>query len=134
MADRLEAFRKHILDGASELPPDTEIQFRKMFGGMGAYARGRFFAATFPEGFALKFSPQECERRRERRHKAPGAVPPHHEPRETTSSYVTVPPAVLADPVQLREWVEASIAYVQTLPVPKRKKKKTAPEFPMTER
>src|SRR5512140_2786842 len=100
MADRLEAFQNYILDGASELPPDTEIEFRKMFGGMGAYARGRYFASTCAEGFALKFSPQECQQRM----KTPGALPLQHEPGVTTQGYVVVPPAVLADPPRLREW------------------------------
>lgn len=117
MADRLEAFKTHILDGASELPPDVEIEFRKMFGGMGAYARGRFFASTCQEGFALKFSPEECETRL----KMPGAMTLQHTPGVVERGYVVVPPGVIADPAALREWVEASAAYVQTLPVPIRK-------------
>ena len=119
MADRLEEFRNAIRDGASELPPDTEIEFRKMFGGMGAYARGRYFASTCAEGFALKYSDEECASRL----KTPGAIPLQHEPGVTTRGYVVVPAAVVADQAKLREWVEASIGYVMTLPVPKRKKR-----------
>ena len=119
MADRLEDYQNAILDGASELPPDTEIEFRKMFGGMGAYARGRYFSSTCTEGFALKYSDEECERRL----KIPGAIPLQHEPGVTSRGYVVVPAAVVADKAQLREWVEASIAYVMTLPAPKKKKR-----------
>ena len=122
MADRLDAFQNHILDGASELPPDTEIEFRKMFGGEGAYARGRYFASTCTEGFALKYSDEECARRL----KTPGAIPLQHTPGEITRGYVVAPAAVVADKARLREWVEASIAYVMTLPAPKRKKKRMA--------
>lgn len=119
MPDRLQEFQNHILDGAANLPPDTEIEFRKMFSGMGAYARGRYFAATHDSGFSLKYSPQECERRRS----LAVAGPIRRGSGETTSTYVDVPPAVLANPAQLRDWVEASIAYVQSLPAPKRKTK-----------
>lgn len=119
MPDRLEDFKTHILDGASELPPDMDIEFRKMFGGMGAYARGRYFASTCSEGFALKFSPEQCAERL----KVKGALPLQHEPGVTTQGYVVVPPGVLADRPSLRDWVETSIAYVQTLPPPRRKKK-----------
>jgi TfoX/Sxy family transcriptional regulator of competence genes len=119
MPDRLEQFQAYIRDGVSNLPPDIELEFRKMFGGMGAYARGRFFAATFDGGFSLKFGPEE----RERRLKMIGKDTPMPAPDESSKSYVPVPTAVREDPEQLREWVEASIAYVQTLPVPKRKTK-----------
>jgi TfoX/Sxy family transcriptional regulator of competence genes len=118
MPDRLSDFQSQILAGASSLPPDVDIEFRKMFGGMGAYARGRYFASTCTEGFALKFSPDECETRL----KVKGALPLQHEPGVTSKGYVVVPQGVLADPAKLREWVEASIAYVQTLPLPKRKR------------
>src|SRR5262245_18630156 len=113
MPDRLEQFQSQIRDGASNLPPDVDIEFRKMFGGMGAYARGRFFASTCQEGFALKYAPEECARRL----KEPGALPLQHEPGVTTQGYVVVPPKVVTDKAKLREWVEASIAYVQTRPL-----------------
>lgn len=119
MVDRIEEFKALILDGAAELPPDVEIEFRKMFGGIGAYARGRFFATTCAEGFALKLADEDIEALL----KEPGAMMLQHTPGIVERHYVVVPPGVVADKSKLRGWIERSIAHVQTLPLPKRKKR-----------
>lgn len=117
---RLEAFQSHILDGASDLPPDIEIEFRRMFGGMGAWARGRIFATTWEGGLALKLSAKDQAGFRAE----PGAENLSFTPGVVEHKYMTVPEQVLADSRKWRAWVERSVDYVLTLPLPDKRRRK----------
>jgi TfoX/Sxy family transcriptional regulator of competence genes len=119
MTDRLEQFENAIRDGADNLPPDIELAFRKMFGGMGAYARGRMFATTSGMGWALKLSPEHIEELL----KVDGARYLEHTPGIIERQYVVPPPQIVTNRVEWQKWVERSIAYAQTLPLPKKRKR-----------
>jgi TfoX/Sxy family transcriptional regulator of competence genes len=120
MPDRLVQFENDIRDGADNLPPDIELGFRKMFGGMGAYTRGRIFAVTSDRGWALKLAPEDIEELL----KVEGARYLEHTPGIVERKYVVPPPKLVNDLKQWQKWVERSIAYAQTLPLPKKRSKK----------
>lgn len=105
-----------ILAGA--VPPDLNVTFRPMFGGLFAYADGKPFASLSDVGLALKFVGSE--------HDAmlalPGAAPLRYEPHQPASkSYVVIPEPMLSEPDELRSWV---IRSVSSLPA-KRARKRT---------
>ncbi len=55
--DKKEKFKliQHALEDAMPYPPEAmDLLFRPMFGGVGAYVRGRFFAIIASSGLALK--------------------------------------------------------------------------------
>jgi len=94
-----------ILEAAA--PPDLELAFRPMFGGIMGYAGGKVFASLSDVGLALKFAGTD--------HAAllavPGAKPLQYEPGQPVSkSYVVVPDAMLADRDDLRAWTVRSAA------------------------
>ena len=119
----LETMREAVELAAENLPPDIELTFRSMFGGMGASARGRMFASLSNIGLALKLPESEhAELLKEE-----GAAYLQYEPDAPVSkSYVVVPTGFLADTTRLAPWVEKSVKYALTLPLPA-KKKKAAP-------
>lgn len=85
--------------------PDIELSFRRMFGGIMGYAAEVVFASLSDVGLALKFSGSEHERALA----LPGAKPLQYEPGAPASkSYVVLPPEVIADSVQLHDWIGAS--------------------------
>lgn len=92
---------------AAAAPPDLELAFRPMFGGIMGYAEGKAFASLSDVGLALKAAGAD--------HAAllalPGAAPLRYAPDQPPSkSYVLVPPALLADPDALRPWIARSAA------------------------
>lgn len=98
-------------------PPDLEVTFKPMFGGLFAYADGKPFASLSDVGLALKFVGGE--------HAAmlshPGAAALRYEADQPASkTYVVVPDAVLSEPDQLRSWVIRSIAGLPAKRAPKR--------------
>lgn len=94
-----------VLETAS--PPDLELMFRSMFGGIMGYAAGQAFASLSNRGLALKMSGAN--------HLAltavPGVVPLRYEPDDPPSkTYLLVPDAMLSDPDSLRPWIARSAA------------------------
>jgi len=88
-------------------PPELELTFRPMFGGIMGYASGKVFASLSDVGLALKLSGDD--------HAAllavEGAKPLQYEPGTPISkSYVVVPEAMLGNPEQLRGWIARSAA------------------------
>ena len=89
-----------ILQAAA--PPDLELTFRPMFGGILAYVEGKAFASLFDGGLGLKLAGDD--------HAAllalPGAKPLQYEPNAPPSkTYVVVPDSLLDDPAALRPWI-----------------------------
>ena len=104
-----------ILAGAT--PPDLEVTFRPMFGGIFAYADGNPFASLSDIGLALKFAGSE----RDAMLALPGAAPLRYEPDQPASkSYVVVPEPMLSEPDQLRAWVIRSVSSLPAKRVGKR--------------
>jgi len=88
-------------------PPDLELAFRPMFGGIMAYAEGKAFASLSNVGMAIKAKgPLFAEFLA-----VEGAAPLRYEPNAPPSkSYVTVPETMLADRATLRDWIARAAA------------------------
>ena len=91
----------------SAAPPELELAFRPMFGGIMAYAEGKAFASLSNVGMALKAKgPLFAEFLT-----VEGAAPLRYEPNAPPSkSYVTVPETMLADREALRDWIARASA------------------------
>ncbi len=86
-------------------PPDLELAFRPMFGGIMGYAKGKVFVSLSDVGLALKLSAAD----REALLAIPGSKPLQYEPDQPPSkSYVVVPEAMLSAPDMLRTWITRS--------------------------
>lgn len=104
-----------ILAGAA--PPDLDITFRPMFGGLFAYADGKPFASLSDVGLALKFAGGD----RDAILALPGAEPLRYEPDQPASkSYVVIPEPMLSEPDELRSWVIRSVSGLQPKRIRKR--------------
>jgi TfoX/Sxy family transcriptional regulator of competence genes len=83
-------------------PPDLDLSFRPMFGGILAYLDGKAFASLSNVGLALKLAGADHAELLA----LPGAKPLQYEPNSPPSkSYVTVPETMLDDPATLRTWI-----------------------------
>lgn len=110
-----------VLEAAN--PPDLELTFRPMFGGIMGYAAGKTFASLSNRGLALKMTGED--------HVAlsalPGVAPLRYEPDDPASkSYLLVPDEMLSDPDGLRPWIARSAAGLK--PSTKKPRKKAAKE------
>ena len=84
------------------VPPDLDVAFRPMFGGIMAYADGKPFASLSDVGLGLKLTGGE----RDAMLALPGAAPLRYGPDQPPSKlYVLVPEAMLSEPDRLRPWV-----------------------------
>jgi TfoX/Sxy family transcriptional regulator of competence genes len=98
-------------------PPDLELRFRPMFGGIMAYANDKPLASLSNVGLAVKAPPALMAEFLSE----PGAVPLRYEPDAPVSkSYVVAPPAVLADREALRDWIVRAVAGLAAAAKPKR--------------
>lgn len=98
-------------------PPDLEVTFRAMFGGIMAYAEGKPFVSLSDVGLAVKLWGDAHSELLA----APGAKPLQYDPSQPVSkSYVVVPEAMLNDRDALRGWLKRSVA---NLPVKTAKKR-----------
>ena len=94
-----------VVEAAS--PPDLELGFRPMFGGIFGYAAGQAFASLSNVGVALKMTGAD--------HSAlsavPGVKPLRYEPDDPPSkTYLLIPDAMVSDPDGLRSWIARSAA------------------------
>jgi len=102
-------------------PPDLELVFRPMFGGIIAYARGKPLASLSNIGLALKAPPAL----RTEFLDTPGAKPLQYESDSPPSkSYVVVPPAIMADGEALRGWIVKAVDGLAATPAKKTKAKR----------
>ncbi|MDB5693057.1 MAG: hypothetical protein JWO81_2120 [Alphaproteobacteria bacterium] len=92
---------------ADAAPPELELAFRPMFGGIMAYAEGKAFASLSDVGMAVKAKgPLMVEFLA-----VEGAQPLRYKPGAPPSkSYVTVPDAMLDDRDALRDWLVRAAA------------------------
>ena len=114
----LQTMRDAVELAAENLPPDIELTFKSMFGGMGASVRGRMFASLSNVGLGLKL-PTDAQPELLKHEGA--AYLQYDADAPVSKSYVVVPSAFLTDTALLAPWVERSIAYALTLPAPKKK-------------
>jgi len=86
--------------------PDLELAFKPMFGGILAYVAGKPCASLSDVGLALKLAGPAQEELLA----MAGAERLRYAPDQPASkTYIVVPPALLADPGQLRAWIGRSI-------------------------
>lgn len=92
---------------ADAAPPELELAFRPMFGGIMAYAEGKAFASLSNMGMALKAKgPLMAELLA-----AEGAEPLRYRPQDPPSkSYVMVPDDLLDDRDLLQDWIARAAA------------------------
>lgn len=109
---------QRAIRAAADPALEPDLEFRKMFGGMAAYAHGRTFALLSSVGLALKLPPElKADLLTE-----PGARPLQFEEGGVVfKQYVIVPDEIVQDPEKLSYWIEESTRYVATLPLKARK-------------
>lgn len=94
-------------------PPDLELAFKPMFGGIMVYADGKAFASLSDVGLALKAPPALMTELLT----TPGAAPLRYKPDAPASkSYVVAPDALLADREGLRTWIVKAAAALAAAP------------------
>jgi TfoX/Sxy family transcriptional regulator of competence genes len=109
---------KAVMEAAS--PPDLELGFRPMFGGIMGYASGQVFASLSNVGLALKMTGADHATLSQ----VPDVKPLRYEPDDPPSkSYLLLPSAMLSDPDNLRFWITRSVAGLK--PSTKKPRKKT---------
>jgi TfoX/Sxy family transcriptional regulator of competence genes len=109
---------KAVMEAAS--PPDLDLSFRPMFGGIMGYAGGQVFASLSNVGLALKMTGAGYAALSE----VPDVKPLRYEPDDPPSkSYLLLPNAMLSDPDSLRLWMARSAAGLK--PTTKKPRKKT---------
>jgi TfoX/Sxy family transcriptional regulator of competence genes len=98
---------------ADAAPPDLELMFKPMFGGILAYAHGKPLASLSDVGLAIKASGALNAEFLA----APGAVPLRYEPNAPPSkTYVVAPDAMLGDRERLRGWIVKAAAGLAAAP------------------
>jgi TfoX/Sxy family transcriptional regulator of competence genes len=106
-----------IVEAAS--PPELELGFRPMFGGIFGYAAGQAFASLSNVGLALKMIGADHAALSE----VPDVKPLRYEPDDPPSkSNLLLPEAILSDPDRLRLWIARSAAGLKPRPKKPRKK------------
>lgn len=100
-------------------PPDLELSFRPMFGGIMCYAAGQVFASLSNVGLGLKMTGADYAALSE----VPDVKPLRYEPDDPPSkSYLVLPDAMLSDPLALRLWIARSVAGLKSTTKKPRKK------------
>src|SRR5437762_11749019 len=87
-----------------------------MFGYPALYLGGNMFAGTFQDKVVARLSEQE----RAKATKA-GAKPFEPMPGRPMKEYVVIPPADVAKPAALAQWIERASTYAETLPAKEKK-------------
>ncbi|HYO89580.1 MAG TPA: TfoX/Sxy family protein [Candidatus Limnocylindrales bacterium] len=106
---------QHLIEAACPYPPpEIDLAFRRMFGGLGLYVRGRIFAIVTNEGLAFKLDDYA---QGELKEDAPDA-----RTLSWTAKYLIAPAYVMDDPARLSDWIQRSIEYVLSQPPKKRGK------------
>jgi len=101
---------------------EYDIRFRPMFGGIMSYAFGRPFASLSVAGIAVKLSSDD----RARLIKEGGYPLRYKESDPPSKSYTIIPKSIVEEKGEsLKEWLVLSMTHCKTLPVKKRKIKRT---------
>lgn len=95
-----ETFRAYVLDQLSYVTP---VESRPMFGGVGIWSEGHFFALIAGDRLYFKVDDSNRADYEARGSEKFGKMP-----------YYTVPPEILDEPGDLRGWVEKSLTIART--------------------
>ncbi len=106
------------------LPATVEVDCKRFFNGAAAYADGRIFISLTPVGLAVKLPDAEREALMRE-----GGKPLRYFPKAPIKkAYVVVPENLAANTDLLKPWLARSVAYVLSLPRPKKRtRRKTRP-------
>ncbi|MCK6579235.1 MAG: TfoX/Sxy family protein [Anaerolineae bacterium] len=115
MAKEVLLKTKAQLEAALPMPPhEIDLNFKFMFGGMGAFARGRMFAALLGEDVAFKLPPDQVEDAvRE------GGVHWVYDDKGksmTMNTYMIMPHDIIADPEKCGYWMQLAIEFAIVQP------------------
>jgi TfoX/Sxy family transcriptional regulator of competence genes len=92
-------------------PDDARAERRKMFGFSAGFVNGYHFGGLFENKIVLRLG----ETDRGTLTTEHGATP--FEPMgKPMTGYVTIPPRIVAEPRQLREWIKRAFEYAASLP------------------
>lgn len=99
--------------------PLHEAEVKRMFSYPAAFAAGQMFACIFGDRVMLRLSPADRAEMA-----ASGAKPFEPVAGRPMKEYVDIPDAILHDEAALDAWLRKAMAYAQSLPPKKEKKKK----------
>lgn len=94
------------------LPRDARVQRRQMFGYPCAFANGHMFCGLFQQHVHVRLDPTQ----RARALALPQARVFEPMPGRAMKEYVCLPPAVIAAPAELQQWLARGLEYVSALP------------------
>ena len=106
-----------VFDAAVRPLPGAEV--RKMFGYPCAFVNGQMFAGLHQENMIVRLPPED----RSRLLAEPGATIFEPMSGRPMREYVVLPPAVLARPDDLSQWLEKAMSYATALPAKVKKPK-----------
>lgn len=119
---KMDEGARQVLQAALHGKPGVE--FRPMFGNLGAFVRGTMFAGVFGRAIFLRLSDEDRAAAA-----GLGAGPFEPLPGRPMKDYVAAPVGWLSDGRLFKEWLERSLVYAQGLP-----RKKTSPAKPRKRR
>ncbi|MBL8134916.1 MAG: TfoX/Sxy family protein [Anaerolineae bacterium] len=123
MAKEVLLKTKAQLEAALPMPPhEIDLNFKFMFGGMGAFARGKMFAALLGEDVAFKLPPDQVEDAAQE-----GGVQWVYDDKgksKPMSTYMIMPRHIVADPEKCGYWMQLAIEYVIVQPAQKTRPRK----------
>lgn len=118
---------KSYLEAATPYPPEEiDLNFKFMFGGMGAYAKGKMFAAIMGEDVAFKLPPDAVEDA-----KSEGGKQWVYTDKSgkgvSMSTYIIMPKDIVQDADKCNYWMQLAVDYVAAQPAkPSRPRKKSS--------
>ncbi len=104
----------------SALPAAVTVDCKRFFSGGAAYADGRIFMSLTPVGLAVKLAEPD----RDVLLRIGGTALQYFPKAPIKKAYVIVPDNLATNIERLKPWCARSVAYVLTLPRPKKKKPK----------
>lgn len=110
-------YRAHVEEHLSAV---AHITSRAMFGGLGIYANGLFFALIDDDRLYFKVSDLN-----QPDYEAAGMEPFVPWPGAAPMGYWELPPGILERPVELQVWVDKALAVAESKKKPTRKGKKS---------
>lgn len=100
-------YRAHVFEKLGQVTPVTD---RAMFGGVGIYSAGIFFALIDDD--KLFFKVDDTNRADYEQRGMPPWSPPG--PPSSSPKYYELPPDLLDDPVELSVWVDKAVAVAES--------------------
>lgn len=116
----LDQLQDQLSAAAEQFVREDALVFKPMFGGVGAWAKGHFFAILYTGGVALKLGEEEQAELLQ----VKGADRFHFTEEIVSKQYIVVPAKMRANTAALAPWVERSLKFALAQPLPKKKRRK----------